>query len=70
MNADLHNLDDLPVPSWEDDRDYRPPYGYQEWLYDESGDPDELALERADAELDQINHWIDVAEQNDQPDPS
>ena len=57
MNADLHNLDDSSVPPW----------GVEDFesLYEESGDPDELALEQADAELDQINHWIDVAEKND-----
>ena len=62
MNADLHNLDDLPAPPW----------GVEDFesLYEELGDPDELALERADAELDQINHWINVAEQNDQSDLS
>ena len=64
MNADLHNLDDSSIPAWADDPEYRQPYGYGSH-YDESGDPDELALEQADAELDQINHWIDVAEQND-----
>ena len=56
MVADLHNLDDQPAPAWDAD---------SESLYDELGDPDALALEIADAELDQINHWIDVAEQND-----
>ncbi len=58
MAADLHNLDDQPAPAWDAD----------ESLYDEMGDPDELALEMADAELDQINHWIDIAEQRDQSD--
>ncbi len=66
MAADLHNLDDAPTPRWADDPDYRPLYSFGSH-YDESGDPDELALERADAELEQINHWIDVAEQGDQP---
>ena len=59
MAADLHNLDDQPAPAWDAD---------SESLYDEMSDSDELALEMADAELDQINHWIDIAEQGDQSD--
>lgn len=59
-SADLHNLDDPESPQWES------PWNGD---YDELGDPDETALEMADAELDQIDRWIDVAEQND-PNPN
>lgn len=65
MNADLHNLDnheyDHEPSHWEH------PWndGYESSYDDGRGDPDETALEMADAELDQIDRWIDVAEQHD-----
>ena len=60
MNADLHNLNDLPPEPWGEP--WQDDYDCDEL------DPDEIALERAESELDQIERWVDVAEQHDHTD--
>ncbi len=64
--ADLHNLDDSPTPPWQ-----QFPNEFES-LYDDwdRENLDEIALAIADAELDQVERWIDVAEQHDQSDQS
>ncbi len=61
MAASLHNLDDQldEPPAWE----------YYADLDDIDDDIDPILLERHENELDQINRWIDVAEQHDAGEP-
>ncbi len=61
MNLDLHNLDDQPAEPWETDQGYN-----DDGLSDP--DPDALALERNESEREQIERFIDLADQYDDDD--